>query len=284
MANPRNAAPPPAEPEVDYDPDMDPDDIESYIDSVTPEMLQNQQRMSSRVDSKGVTYKWKDGVNKIRLLPAKRGVGYSFFAARQHWLNMPRDDGGQPQAKSFLCIAPTGKVCPLCELAAETASEPSTADEGKRMEARPVYIYNILDMNDPDGGPKIAYFPWEAHKSIGELWDAGEDPTDYQNGPVFSVKREKRGRVTYTTTPLSARFVVPLEVLKGLHDLRKVSSIPSAETLQIAVDVVTGALPPSGSQYTPGMAAQRPAIGSRAPAPTSVAPPRRNMSSLMRDE
>lgn len=298
---PRKAAPAPKPPpapveEVDYeDVEMDGDpsedvieseDIDDLIDSVTPEMLQNQQRMSARVDSSGVTYKWKDGINRIRLLPAKKGVGYSYFAARQHWLNMPSDDGGKPKAKSFLCIAPTGKVCPICEYAAEVMSDPQTVDEGKRMESRPVFIYNVLNMLDPDSGPKVAFFGWESHKSISELWDAGEDPTDYQNGPIFQVKRENRGRVTYTTTALSARFPVPVSVLKSLHDLRKYAAIPSVEALGNAIATVTGALPPGQSAgYKPGMPAVRQAIGSRAPAAsqTTVAPPRRNVSAMLRD-
>jgi len=253
--------------------EYDDNDINAWIESATPEMLSAQQKMVARVDNKGNTYSWKDGLNKVRLLPAKKGVGQAYFAVRQHWVTWPAEDANQkPRPRSFLCLQPTGQICPLCELAASLQQDPNTAEDGKRMESRPAYIYNGLDMNDVDGGPKVFFFSWESHKPIAELWENEEDPTHYINGPVFSVKREKRGRITYTTTPLSARFQVPISALKNLHDLRKYATIPSQDALEHAVGVLTGMIPVT-VQFQPAMAAPRPALGSRATGQTYGAAP-----------
>lgn len=257
-------------------------DIDDYIDDATPELLERQQRAAQRVDSGGVIYKFKDGNNRLRLMPAKKGAGYAFFAVRQHWTNFPKDDG-TTGPKPFLCLEPTGIPCPLCDLAAQMQQDPGTAEEGKRMEARPVYIYNVLDMSDVDAGPKVAMFGWEAHAPIKTLWDLGENPCDYQNGPVFNVLRFKRGRVTYQTTALSARYPIPVSALKAMHDLRKYAAIPSKEQLELAVGVLTGLVPPDAqATYKPGLANQRPALGSRAE--TKAPPPRRTVASALRDD
>jgi hypothetical protein len=260
------------------------ENIDDLIESATPQMLATQQKMQQRVDSKGVTYQWKDGINKLRLMPAKKGVGQAYFAARQHWVEWPGDDG-KPRSKPFLCLAPTGQVCPLCELAASLSQDSSSAEAGKRMESRPTYIYNVLDMADPEGGAKVCFFSWEAHKSIAELWEAGEDPTSYTDGPIFSVKREKRGRVTYSTTPLSAKFPIPIPLLKTIHDLRKYAAIPSMDMLEHAVGVLTGVIP-ANVQYQAAMPSARPALGSRAAQAPSVPPPARraNIGSALKDE
>ena len=268
-----------------YPAEYDENDVAAWIENATPEMLTAQQRMVARVDSRGVTYSWKDGINRLRLLPGKKGVGQAYFAVRQHWVTWPAEDANsKPRPRSFLCLQPAGAICPLCELAASLQQDPNTAEEGKRMESRPAYIYNGLDMADPDGGPKVVFFSWEAHTPIAELWENQEDPTHYLNGPIFAVKREKRGRITYTTTPLSARHPVPISVLKNLHDLRKYGTIPSQDTLEHAVGVITGIIP-AGTPFTPALPAARQTFGSRA-APQAQSqpmspPPRRTIGSVV---
>lgn len=193
--------------------------------------------------SKGQTY-WnaQDGANNIRVLPPPPDVDYIFFKTATHW-------GIGPSKANLHCprAQDADAECFLCELSYKLSKSKSDADQGEadRIRAKKQWLYNIVDLDDPDAGFQIGAFGIRIHEQIAAYLkaDAAEeygditDPEEGTNliltkkGTGMNTKYDVRARRKASALPESILALLENEDPADLSTIRAVATNEKMESL-----------------------------------------------------
>lgn len=226
----------------------------------------------------GPGWRPKEGDNKIRILPPcsryfTEDLDFIAFKFKVHWFNL------EGKAEVSRCLEETGLKCPACKayFAHRKSEDPALKELIKRISPNERYIFNILDLNNLQGGIQRWEAPWSVWDKIMEIAGnpAWGDILSPESGINFNInltpgQKSRTGFATYSATPEPTRTTV-MSVLAAIPDWQAAldgveDSIPDAKT---AAEMVTLL----GELGIPGFAG--PAATAQLPQglPQPVAPP-----------
>lgn len=255
----------------------------------TSDLLERVKQQRKRIQEEAAKrktkfFQFKDGRNKVRILPPLHKGGDFFRNMGQHW-------GLGPDGKSVVYCPQVchGQPCPICEwLKSQYAALDNIADEVEKAErkkvldrisATPRYYVSLVDLKDPDKGVQVANLPRTVMEEIFNIMVDDEvgigDVTDPDKGFDILVDRSGTGlgteysvRAVNTPTPLPDK-----SVLANIVDLEALVASLTYQELQL---VMNGAdpktlralpAPPTASAYDNGQVIDVPA-----PPPTPQKP------------
>lgn len=133
-------------------------------------------------------FKFKPGVNKIRIVRWKDSTGKMRTAAKRMEHFIP--GGGAPT----VC---TGKGCPVCDKAARLASsnDDKSKELGKRMRAQTRIYFNLIDRNNEAAGVQAIAFSYKCAKDTLDLLN---DPDYNQPHSMLDLEHGRDLRITQT--------------------------------------------------------------------------------------
>ncbi len=166
-------------------------------------------------------YKWKDGSNLLRILPALKGESEPISVVHRHWIKNWANSG-----KAFIFNCPkraNGGRCPACEKAgalfdkAKETGNPNDKEIAKSFLPSERGIARVIDRTDEAAGVQLADLPKSVVDSLMDLRfneDVyGDDYTDVMDGSDLLITRGKReGRVSYTVS-------IPRKSQPRLHEM-----------------------------------------------------------------
>lgn len=149
-------------------------------------------------------FKFKDGMNLIRVLPALPGEEDPWAMTDEHFF---RNWAGGKSHFSFVCPQEAGiGPCPACEKREQLAStgNPVDFEESKNYRPRTQVYLRIIDRENEEAGVQIARVGSMIFERMLELWENedvyGNDFTNPFSGDDLAIKRfEEDGYTKYRT-------------------------------------------------------------------------------------
>lgn len=148
-------------------------------------------------------YRFKDGDNRIRILPA---------LDQDHWgVEIWVHYNVGPDEQSYLCLEKhKQEPDPIVEEMLALKSEGLDKDELNKMKAKQRLLLWVIDRNNPEEGPMLCSMPWTVDRDIINLchdpdtgeYEVIEDPLE---GYDVIIKRAGQGQRTQYTVQLPRR-------------------------------------------------------------------------------
>lgn len=203
-----------------------------------------QQAQEAAAASGGEIYKFQQGRNVLRFLPALKGQGSPFVVTSQHYINDP--NGDRPLV--FACPKEMEDMfCPVCERVAELNRSRHASDRAQARElsaSRRVFA-NAINMDNPDIGPVIVAFGtmiWTDLLAIRQNPHGGGDFTHPVLGREIVIERTGEGKKTRYKTNASVQQtkLADMSWIGMQHDLGRFLDLPTDEDLRKAEMLVSG--------------------------------------------
>ena len=179
-------------------------------------------RVFAGLDEGEKFWKSKVGKNIIRILPSNLPDGNVAYHSILHY---GFKIGGEKRA--FPCLSVFNKPCPVCKIISlnDADSDPDIMGLLKDIGPRHTFLMNILDRNNPAGGPRIYSAPKSVMKEIYYLFNDDDygDITDENEGRDIKIDKSGEGFTTRYATRVSPKET-PIGVedwIDGLFDLQK---------------------------------------------------------------
>jgi hypothetical protein len=161
-------------------------------------------------------YKFKEGSNLLRFLPALKGENEFVVVVHQHWINNWANSG-----KSFVFNCPkraNGGRCPACEKAGALFDTGNAADKelAKQYLPRERGYARVIDRTDEAAGVQLVELPKSVITGLMDLRnnedEYGEDFTNVMDGDDILITRfQKDGRTNY-------KVAIPKSSKARLHE------------------------------------------------------------------
>jgi hypothetical protein len=211
----------------------------------------------------------KDGMNVIRILPAKNPESDFYKLTLSHY-------NPTPDVKWILCPQMNGDPCPICNLVNKLSSGDSRDQaRAQRMAKKEYYVMNVIPIiRDIPPVVKIFYAPPTVAQDIFSLMLDGdyEDLLDPKEGYNLLVQKTgKEMQTRYKVTPAKRPSAIPMA--DWAQNMFNLDTEYAAKSTREVVAILKGEQPVNGEgPRESSRRPERPRMSSNRPRPTVTRP------------